>query len=81
MSIMDNNLNIPVPHIPIPPPPLDEVLVILQESNRLDHVTIPNPLNYTNTPDTKEACNAVFALNRIRETLTNPFNGPENVFN
>jgi hypothetical protein len=49
-SIMDNNLNISVPRIPVLPPPLDQALVLLQDSDRLDCVTIPDPLNYTNTP-------------------------------
>jgi hypothetical protein len=77
---MDTNLNIPIPCIPIPPPPLDETLVILNESERLDQVSITNPLNYSNIPDTKEAHSAIFALNRIRQTLSDPFNSPENTF-
>jgi hypothetical protein len=74
---MDDNLTIPVPRIPIPPPPLDHTLAIIQEAGELSRVTITNPLNYDNIPEGEFALNTMLAINRIREALSSPFNSPE----
>ena len=74
---MDNNLTIPVPRIPQLPPPIDKLLVLLTESDTLDRINIGNPLSNDDIPDSEEAHNALYGLNRLRETLTAPFSSPE----
>jgi hypothetical protein len=77
---MDESLNSPPIRLPTSIPSTTNLLVTLQADPSVGPFFIPNPLNPETIPDSVQSQATLLSLNRIRETLTSPFNTPDRVF-
>ena len=77
---MDPNLFFPAPTLPLPPPPLDSLLVAIVNDKHTTSIPIYNPLTHNNVPDNPLAREAIFGLHHVRDALFTPFSSSDQIF-
>src|SRR5579863_2388483 len=75
---MEEFLTFPNPRLPSTTPVPDSLLVSLVDDQGTNRYPIPNPLTSNNFTDRLDGALAITGLNRVRETLSAPYNVPEN---
>ena len=76
---MEEFLSFPNPRRPTFPPTLDSLLVSLVDDQGTERYSIPNPLTSDDFTDRLAGGLTITGLNRVHETLSSPFNVPENL--
>src|SRR5579863_5624526 len=76
---MEEFLSFPNPRLPTFPPTLDSLLVSLVDDQGSERYSIPNPLTSDDFTDRLNGGLAITGLNRVRETLSSPYNVPESL--
>src|SRR5579863_1849937 len=74
---MEEFLSFPNPRLPTFPPTLDSLLVALVDDQGSERYHIPQPLTSDDFSNRLAGGLALTGLNRVRETLSSPFNVPE----
>src|SRR5579863_3860570 len=75
---MEEFLTFPNPRLPFTTSIPDSLLVSLVDDQGTNRYPIPNPLTSNDFTDRLDGALAITGLNRVRETLTAPYNVPEN---
>src|SRR5579863_7011750 len=76
---MEEFLTFPNPRLPSTTPVPDSLLVSLVDDQGSNRYPIPNPLTSDDFTDRLAGGLAITGLNRVRETLTSPYNVPQNL--
>ena len=74
---MDDRLTFPLPRAPAVLPHPDDLLVMLTKDESLQSFPITTLLTPDTIPNSEDACAALHAVQRLRQTFSSPFGTPD----